>query len=1038
MAKQHMNNKKFMLISIPITAIVLGTSIAATCVMNMHPMVMDSVLGSGKKHVTNPEFSESWDLNYYTMDAKNSDEAFQSASDTSKRISDEGIILLKNGSKNGTPMLPLAKQTNVTPFGYRYLNPVVSVLGSGSVHDGMFNYTITNSRSSTMESALASNFKVNSSVVDAMKAASVVKTDAAEGTTPCQELPYINACAGSNTYLYEYDPSIYSSYGSSCSNTAGIVYIGRDAGEGGDLKWDGYADGTPHELALSVAEKQTIAFAKANCGKGVVAVINASNVMELSELMSGDYAVDAIVWIGFTGQSGCQSLSDILCGNVNPSGRTVDTWPSDLLADPVMQNYGTFLYSNFESETSYVEYEEGVYVGYKYYETAAEMDSSFDYSKEVIYPFGYGLSYSNFKEEITDYSDSGANIAMTIKVTNEGEVAGKDVLEVYYKAPYTSLDITNKIEKPTVNLIDFAKTSLLEPGAEEEIQITFAKEDMASYCYTHDNDDGTTGCYMLEGGDYEVSLRKNSHEAIATKTTNVSSTSWYTPDNPRQSEKDGQSALDNDGNPLGVPAKIQEDSSAKFVAAANQFEDSNTYMSKSSVTLLSRSDWKGTQPTRPESNVAAEQFVLDDVNHYSPDNFDVNNDPNFGNVPGSLVYQKDAPTSKADNGLTVADMRGLDYYDKNWDSLLDQLDYSSDELKQLFYGGAYATSSLSSIKLPSTASAEGPEGFGLFERLMAGYLLHASNLPTTAAYPNAVVLSSSWNKDLAYQYGSSVGQEAYYYHLSTDSFLNGWTGPAMNSHRSPFNGRNCEYYSEDPLLSGYIGAHTVSGAGDRGLYTVFKHFALNDMETAKTKNYGICTWATEQTMREEYFKTFEIVFKQSRRSVTYISDTNGTKTTKQMRGATGVMTSFNRVGSMAAGNNYALINNVLRNEWGFEGFVQTDMPSQTNKDLLLRTGADMEMNMAVTPASDMSSPTMQHCMRRAVHNIAYTVANCSVMQGTAPGAIITYDISPWKIWLTTIDVIAGVGTACVAGWIIYRLVDEKKHPEKYRRKEKKA
>ena len=222
-----------------------------------------------------------------------------------------------------------------------------------------------------------------------------VKVDAAEGTTPCKEFPNVNQCEGGNTYLYQYDPSIFSGTEDSCADTTGLVFIGRDAGEGGDLKFDAYADGTPHQLTLSKSEKEIISFAKANCDNGVVAVINSGNVMELDELISGDYAVDAIIWIGFPGSIGSQSLSDILCGKVNPSGRTVNTWTSDLLADPTTANLGEFIYTDSEVEGttavggSFIEYEEGVYVGYKYYETADEMDASFDYDEAVVFPFGY-------------------------------------------------------------------------------------------------------------------------------------------------------------------------------------------------------------------------------------------------------------------------------------------------------------------------------------------------------------------------------------------------------------------------------------------------------------------------------------------------------------------------------------------------------------------------------------------------------------------------------------------------------------------------
>lgn len=1046
--KLRMSNKRFIAILSPIIVFLLAAIITVTCVMNFYGIVMDKVFGQGTRHVINVEGTESWDTKYYDIKYETSDEALKAASDKSKEVCDEGYILMKNSEKNGKTILPLAEKSKVTPFGFHYTHPVYSILGSGSVYDSMgygnpgpYNsaYNCTNKYSVTMSAAIKENFTVNETVEQRMNDSQYVKIDAAEGTTPCKEFPNVNQCEGGNTYLYEYDPAIFNGTESSCADTAGIVFIGRDAGEGGDLKFDAYADGTPHQLTLSESEKEIIEFAKANCDKGVVAVINSGNAMELDELVSGDYAVDAIVWIGFPGSVGSRSLSDILCGKVNPSGRTVDTWVFDLLSDPTTANLGQFVYTDSEvAETSavggsFIEYEEGIYVGYKYYETANEMDSSFDYDKSVVFPFGYGLSYTTFEQKITGYSDVGNEINVTVSVTNTGDRDGKEVVQLYYTAPYTDFDKTNKIEKSVKNLIAFDKVEVAK-GATEEVTLTFLKEDMASYCYTRDNGDGTKGCYVLENGEYTITLGKNSHDIWDSRNTTVVDTVWYDKDNPRQSERNGQSLLDENGDPTGIPSK----SGAKFIAATNLFQDSSDYMNTSKVTLLTRADWKNTYPTAPSGeSFTVDKKVSDIVDRFSKNTFDYETDPLLGNVKGSAVYHENAPVSNADNGLVLADMRGLDYYDESWDLLLDQIDYSAtDELVKLLYGGAYTLGGLSSIGMPSSNSGEGPSGIGIFAKMFAQIFGGATALPETCAYAANVVIASTWNVELSYDVGESVAQEAFHFILGEGNWLCGWTGPAMNLHRSAFNGRNAEYYSEDPVLAGNIGASEVSGAGDNGLYMIFKHFALNNVETAKTMGDGICTWADEQTMREQYFKIFEKVFKDSRRRVKYIVDEEGTVKTRVVRGATSVMTAFNRIGAVPAGSDYNFITKLLKEEWGFQGFVQTDMPCQSNKDQMLRAGGAVEMNMSAVAPEDLTSPTARHQIRRAVHDIAFAVVNSSVMQGAAPGAIIYYDMSPWAITLMVVDIIVGVIVIAGVVWIVLRVLDEKKHPEKYKRKEK--
>ena len=373
------------------------------------------------------------------------------------------------------------------------------------------------------------------------------------------------------------------------------------------------------------------------------------------------------------------------------------------------------------------------------------------------------------------------------------------------------------------------------------------------------------------------------------------------------------------------------------------------------------------------------------------------------------------------------DVRRKDYYDNDWNLLLDQLDYgNTEQLIAFLFNAAQTINPIEEIGLTKTKGCEGPSGVGMFSEMFEDW-------GETMAYPGGMVIASSWNTDLAYKAGEAMGLEALNLTPSDGMHINGWTGPAMNLHRSPFGGRNGEYYSEDSFLSGMIGVQIINGAGDKGLYTIYKHFAVNDSETNR---HGICTWLNEQAMRETYFKTFEIVFKESRRTVKYIADDQGTVAVKRMKGAMAVMTSMNRIGAVPAGGHYGLLTEVLRDEWGFQGFVQTDQPTQTDKDQMLRAGGDVQMSSTATAPRDLTSNTIKHCIRRSVHNVAFALVNSNVMQGVAPGTIIYYDMSPWAIGLMIGDIVVGLLIVGGIVWIVLRLLDEKKHPEKYKRKEK--
>ena len=1041
MAKQRMSNKKFLAIIIPIVVVLLALIIALTAVANVFQGALDTYLGRGARKVTEAEGTDQWDKDYYDAKYASSkgDAGSQiGAAKTAKKIADEGIVLLKNREN----ALPLSKNSNVAPFGYRYFNPFYGGSGSGSV-------VATDAYVVTPKTALEKNFKVRGTF-DSVTGDTKVKKyyyDISAGDAVLYFQDFTNSFNGSDQSIYEFAPSVYNTSSVAKEDTA-IVFLGRSGGENNDVwsipynkkgdinaKDAGLSGGgisavanaedtgeMKHALELMPEEKATIELAKNTCGK-VVVIINSSNAMELGTL-ADDNGIDAILWIGGPGAKGFESMSDILCGAVNPSGRTVDTYVRILTKDPTYKNIGDvdgFAYTNTNglapmaakqyagsrkasNPMEYIEYEEGVYLGYKYYETAHDTSlAGFTYGElnadgtvktagQVVYPFGYGLSYSNFKQEITAFRGNEERVTLSVKVTNTGSVAGKSAVEVYLAAPYTEADKENGIEKPSVVLAAYGKTGEIKANGEETIELSFDPDDLASYCYTKVNADGTKGCYMLDEGEYLVSVRSSSHTVLDERRFRISGTVWFDQSNPRSSEKDAQSKLDAEGNPTGVPAKAEQDKNATFTAASNHFEDSNRYMSDSSVQRLTRSEEGGLSVDRlvaGEKYKAAPDWVVEKLAA-----FNVNTDKELGNVKGSKVYREDAPKAKADNGKTVSDMRGVDYYSSEWDLLLDQIDYSSPQISELMFYDQYTVRALDSIGLGSSKSLDGPQGLTITTNFGANDL-------STCAWPTEPILAATFNPGLAYEYGVELGQEA----LTIGCF--GWYAPGLNIHRTAFSGRNFEYYSEDAVLSGKMAARVISGASDQGLSCYMKHFALNDNDSNRA---NICVWADEQTMRENYLRSFEIAVKEARATVDYISDSNGVHAEKVIRGATALMTSYNYVGATFSSGNYGLVTETLRGEWGFQGAVISDMTggAASRRDQMLRAGNDMCLWIMQINAEDTASASAQWAMREAVHHIAYMVANSSNMQGVAPGEVVSYGMSPWAIGLLVANIVVYV------------------------------
>ena len=1057
--KLKMNAKKFRLITVPIMAFFLIFALVLSLVTNYFTPSLNAFLGKGARKATTPSGTSGWDTDYYDITSANSEEALQNSLKTSENIADEGIVLLKN---NG--LLPLTADTAVTPFGYDYLNPMMSGSGSGSA-DTTADYVYT------AEKGINEAFSnVNSASVDAMKNGTVHETTPAAASGEGGATAFL----GSSTILNEYPAETYNGIEDSCKGTVGIVFLGRAGGEGGDLYTQAYDDGTPHQLALTDTERGVLDFAKKNCD-GVVVVLNSCNTMQVGEL-EDDPNIDAVITMCTPGAVGFKSLGKILNGTVNPSGKTVDTFAADCTLTPTYVNFnkgdGETSYTNTsytrdiwlskfkggpEFEARFREYEEGVYMGYRWYETAADMDyftsdnlpdgvtdPYYNRDNGVVYPFGYGLSYTTFTQKISAFTESGNSVTVSVDVTNTGKVAGKDVVQLYYSAPYTDFDAENMIEKSTVNLLDYGKTKLLESGESDTVTITFNKEDMASYCFTHDNGNGTTGCYVLEGGDYVISARSDSHNVLDEKTLTVADTFWYDGSDEnhiRESDKNAQSARNDDGTPTGEP----ENTELGNFAVTNEFENANTYMTDptvgNDVTILSRNDWANTQPTAPTDKTrTASDTVIGwlDYNFTTTDlgngkTWDSVNDPVLGSNENSKVYAAEMPASNQKNGLTLSDMRGLSYYDAKWDTLLDQIDYSSGEMTQALFANAFASGELTSVGKPSTLDHDGPQGLALNDN-------DGNSWINCCSFPAATTLAQTWNKELAYEMGNAVGEENYWLGGSA------WYAPAINLHWSPFSGRNYEYYSEDPIISGKTAAAVISGAGDKGTYCTLKHFAMVDQEADRW--WIPAVWATEQTIREIYLKPFEIAVKEAMKTIKYTVDENGTVATKTMRACDAMMTSgWSGIAGLYTAYDYNLLTNVLRNEWGFQGYVVTDYDQGNcaNDDVavnrMVRAGNDQHMlDMTLSPGAytSLDTATGVAALRKAVKNTLFVIANSAQMNGAAPGATIYYAMAPWRVAVIAVDLVIALGV--VVGIIanIRRAKDNKRHPEKYKPAKKKA
>lgn len=724
-----------------------------------------------------------------------SDTTVSKANELAKEVQSEAITMLKNDDSN----LPLSnKKVNV--FGWGSTNPVYGGTGSGSMSK---QYKTVSPLDGMKQAGLKTNTELSKLYTDYRKDRPEVGMFAQDWTLP--EVP-----------AKQYSDKLVSD-AKDFSDEA-VVVLTRVGGEGADLPTDMKAKGITYKnnskdyddfqkgesfLQLSKTERDMIDLVTSNFKK-VTLVYNGANTFQFDFL--NDYPqIQSVVWCPPAGQTGFSALGEVLAGETNPSGKTSDTFLKDLTKSVSYNNFGKFEYTNMADKAAkykgftgddvtaipgFVNYSEGIYVGYKFYETASD-EGLINYDDTVAFPFGYGLSYTSFDQKLDSVKYKGGKVTVTATVTNTGDKAGKDVVEVYYNPPYTD----GGIEKASKNLAGFEKTKELQPGESQKVTVKFDDDDMASYDYKG------AKAYVLEKGDYDISIQSDSHHVIDHKAITVKDTVTY----------------DSDSNTHNGDKTV----------ATNQFDDV-----AGDVTYLSRADHFANYK---EATAAPTNFKMSDKaketfynnSNYDPKKFDKDSDK--------------MPTTGAKNGLKLSDMYGKDYDDADWDKLLDQLTF--DDMDNLIANGGYGTQAVKSVGKIQLTDADGPASLN-------------NNFTGVGSigFPASTAFACTWNKDLAKQFGEMIGDMAHDMHVA------GWYAPAMNIHRNAFSGRTFEYFSEDSLLSGVMASSEISGAKSKGVYSFMKHFALNDQETKRTEM--LCTWTNEQAMREIYLKPFEMSVKE--------------------------------------------------------------------------------------------------------------------------------------------------------------------------------
>lgn len=922
------------------------------------PTVQDlagSALGTGKA-IASGDVSK---LQYYKKTTSSKEEAKQKGDTFNVSLAEEGITMLKN--KDGA--FPIAKNSKVSIFGKNSANFVYGGTGSGAVN--------TDEAKTLKDSLTAVGMTVNPTL-EAFYNGSASGSGRPANPDDLDTGGAVSLETGETPYSM-YTQSVIDSYKD--YNDLALVIFSRIGGEGFDLPFT--KDGKKHYLELDDNEIDMLKNVTKAGFKKVAVIINSGNAMELG-FTKEDYEgitaseIDGVFLVPGTGTTGIMALGEILVGDVNPSGHTVDTYATDFTAIPSYQNFGVngaqpgqhvensdeFMSGEKFSSYYFTDYEEGIYVGYRYYETRAAVDGEDWYSKNVVYPFGYGLSYTTFKYEIdnkasiSDKLTKDGKVKVEVKVTNTGSADGKAVVQLYGHAPY----IKGQIQKSEVILVDFAKTPIIKSGASETVSVEIDPYLMASYDYKDENKDGFKG-YTLDKGDYIFSIRSDSHTVEDSFHMNLDDTVTYEND-PTTGNK--------------VENQYTGNTDSKY--------DSDIHLQ----TILNRDDFNGTFPKSPAGDdyqLSSEWLtVLKDKKNNNPNTYempDLTVKEENKNLKLYDLFEKNEDGSLKLNEFGVAYM---DYDNPLWEQLVSRV--SLDDAMYMINHGAFHTVKNDDIDKPYTDETDGPVGFVNF--------MFKAEFYGTAAYCSQVLVGMTYNQELVEEWGAVVGEEGLWGDIKNNRPYSGWYAPGMNIHRSPFGGRNFEYFSEDPIHTGLMAAAEIRGARSKGVYNFAKHFALNEQETHRQSN-GDISFVTEQAMREIYLKPFEIAVKQGK--------------------AIGIMTSFNRIGLRWSGGDYRLVTTILKDEWGFRGAVINDFNTPAYMPVKQMTYAGGDINLSTTrfwESQDWNNAGDVTVVRKALKNILYTVGNSNAMNGHGEGVTYSYTLPTYRILQIIIDVVLPV------------------------------
>lgn len=915
--------------------------------------LMDTLFGSQR-----PIYSDEVTSVYPSQKATNKAEAFANAQEVNLKLAEEGFVLLKNENA----ALPMNKGARISVFSKNSVN--LSYGGSGS---GGFD---TSNNKNLYESLNDAGFVTNPTLkrfYESSQSGPVRTANSSDLDNGDNQ-----KIATAETPQNKYTDAVKKSYAD--YSDAALVVITRIGGEGFDLpRYQGDSEGAvspdSHYLELDQNEIDLLTAVTDGTFKRVVVVFNTPSSFEATFLKDSAYAafadkIDAAVWIGFTGSNGITALGEILNGDVNPSGRLVDTWAADFTKNPSFVNFGTGCLPDttdkYDGGMYYsVDYEEGIYVGYRYYETRGETDGEDWYNANVVYPFGYGLSYTTFDWTVGDVSASeielGTTITVPVTVKNTGSVAGKDVVQLYASAPYT----LGGIEKAHKVLVGFAKTKLLQPGESETVTVSFDPYSAASYDYRDANSNGFSG-YELEAGEYTLYVSRNAHESEKAIALNLAADVQIGTDPTTDSE------------------------------VVNRYTDSEDFLDSDWQldAMLSRADWEGTWPTpQTAQQHAGTDRLYEEIRseeHNNPTDFDSEEYPWFGEKP-TLTLRDLLPSAEAEGYEPV-----VSYDDERWEELMMGCD--EEEMIALINNGAYHTLAMESVGLPATIHGDGPSGFTCF--------MSKEQVNGTCQYVSEPVMASTWNINLMNELGEAIGEEGTIGDKATGQPYSSIYAPGVNIHRSPFGGRCSEYFSEDPFISGMMGAAEVQGIQSRGVLPTVKHFVANEQETHRSIG-GDLSWLSEQALREIYLKPFEYTVK--------LGETRG------------IMTSFNRIGTRWTGGDYRLLTEILRNEWGFNGLVICDfntIPQYMIPRMMFYAGGSLDLatqQSAMWTDCDTSDAGDAIVLMRAVKDVMYALVNSNAMNAE----VIGYNPPIWQEYLHWIN--NGAFTL-VGVWLVLAIV----------------